>query len=100
MAQPKIGEIEQALYRALLLLKTEEEYAAFFRDLCTPAEITALCERFRVAQLLDEKALSYREIHSKTKVSLATIGRVARFLTQESYQGYRLVLDRLKKVKR
>jgi TrpR-related protein YerC/YecD len=92
-------EAERELYLAFLQLKTVEEYKAFFHDLCTPAEITAMSERWRVAQLLDQKELSYRDIHEKTRVSLATIGRVARFLTQEAYRGYRLVLDRLKKRK-
>lgn len=87
---------ERDLYKALLQLKTVEECALFFKDLCTPAEITAMSDRLRVAKLLDEQSLSYRDIHEKTGASLATIGRVARFLTQESYQGYRLVLDRLK----
>jgi len=86
---------EISLYQAILQLKTTEECAAFFHDLCTPAEITAMSERWRVAQLLDEAHLSYREIHDRTGISLSTIGRVARFLTQEAYQGYRLVLDRL-----
>ena len=90
-----ISKTETSLYQAILQLKTPKESAAFFHDLCTPAEITAMCERWKVAQLLDQKQLSYREIHQKTKVSLATIGRVARFLTQESYKGYRLILDRL-----
>lgn len=90
------SEAETALYQALMHLKTVEEYAAFFHDLCTPAEITAMSERWRVAQLLDQQQMSYRDIHGKTGISLATIGRVARFLTQEAYQGYRLVLDRLK----
>ena len=88
---------EKSLYQAILALQTVEECSAFFRDLCTPAEITAITERWRVAELLNEQKLSYREIHQKTGVSLATIGRVARFLTQEAYQGYRLVLDRLGK---
>ncbi len=87
---------ETALYQAILALKCEEECAAFFQDLCTPTEIVAMAERWRVARLLDEQKLSYREIHDRTGVSLATIGRVARFLTQETYRGYRLVLDRLK----
>lgn len=87
---------ETALYQAVLKLRTSEECASFFHDLCTPQEITAMSERWRVAQLLDNQALSYREIHQKTGVSLATIGRVARFLTQEAYKGYRLVLDRTK----
>jgi TrpR-related protein YerC/YecD len=89
-------KVENALYQAILQLKTVEECASFFRDLCTPAELSAMSERWRVAQLLDQQELSYREIHDKTGVSLATIGRVARFLTQESYHGYRLVLDRLR----
>jgi TrpR-related protein YerC/YecD len=88
-------ETDISLYQALLQLKTTEECMAFFHDLCTPAEITAMNERWRVAQLLDQQQLSYREIHKKTGISLATIGRVARFLSQESYQGYRLVLDKL-----
>jgi len=92
-------KVESALYQAILQLKTTEECASFFQDLCTPAELSAMSERWRVAQLLDQKELSYREIHDKTGVSLATIGRVARFLTQEAYQGYRLVLDRVKKTK-
>lgn len=95
----KRPDAENALYQALLQLKTADEYASFFHDLCTPAEITAMSERWRVAQLLDDQQLSYRDIHGKTGVSLATIGRVARFLTQEAYQGYRLVLDRVKKRK-
>lgn len=88
---------EKSLYHAILALKTVEECVAFFHDLCTPAEITAITERWRVAELLNQQQLSYREIHKKTGVSLATIGRVARFLSQEAYQGYRLILDRLGK---
>lgn len=88
---------EKSLYHAILALNTVEECTAFFHDLCTPAEITAITERWRVAALLDQHKLSYREIHEKTGVSLATIGRVARFLSQEAYQGYRLILDRLGK---
>lgn len=92
-----IKDTEKSLYHAILALKTVEECTAFFHDLCTPAEITAMTERWRVAALLNEQQLSYREIHDKTGVSLATIGRVARFLSQEAYQGYRLVLNRLGK---
>jgi TrpR-related protein YerC/YecD len=88
-------ESSTTLYQALLKLKSEAECIAFFQDLCTPAEITAMTERWRVAQLLHQESFSYRDIHEKTGVSLTTIGRVARFLTQETYQGYRLLLDRL-----
>lgn len=85
------------LYQAILELKSLEECTAFFQDLCTPAEIMAMKERWRVAQLLDQQSLSYRQIQEKTGTSLATIGRVARFLTQEAYQGYRLILDRMRR---
>lgn len=65
-------------------------------DLCTPTEMLDFAERLKIARLLEEKNLSYRKIHEETGVSITTIGRVARFLTQEPHQGYRLVLKRLK----
>ena len=62
-------------------------------DLCTPAEIRTMAERWHVARLLDGTGLSYREIHDATGVSTTTIVRVARFLRQEPNQGYRRALD-------
>ena len=64
-------------------------------DLCTPAEIRTLAERWHVARLLDGTDLSYREIHDATGVSTTTIVRVARFLRQEPNQGYRRAIDAL-----
>jgi len=52
---------------------------AFLRDLCTPAEIQAMSDRWAVVEPL-ERGLPYREIHRLTGVSVTTIGRVARFL--------------------
>ena len=89
-----------ALCEALLELKNPEECRLFLLDLCTPAEIAALTERWKIARLLDAGELSYREIHDRTGGSLATITRVARFLKQEPYQGYRLILQRLSPAKR
>ena len=83
------------LCEAFLHLKTKEECHRFLLDLCTPAEITAFAERWRVACLLQEGKMSYREIHAATGVSVATICRVARFLMQEPHKGYALVLKRL-----
>lgn len=96
------GIDEEQLYEAILQLKTVDECFAFFRDLCTPEEIRAMKERWKLAQLLDDEVnkLSYREISSKTKSSIATIGRVARFLKQENYGGYRLILDRQRGAKK
>jgi TrpR-related protein YerC/YecD len=84
---------EKALYEAVLKLKSVEECYAFFRDICTPAEIKAMQDRLLVAKLLVKRELSYRDIHQQTGVSLATIGRVARFLNHENYKGYKLVID-------
>jgi TrpR-related protein YerC/YecD len=86
---------ETSLYQAILLLKTQDECQRFFTDLCTPQELAAMQERWRVCQLLETSDLSYRDIHQKTGTSLTTIGRVARFLREESYKGYKLVLDRI-----
>ncbi|HUY68378.1 MAG TPA: YerC/YecD family TrpR-related protein [Alphaproteobacteria bacterium] len=94
------AKIEKELCEALLRLETAEEGRRFLRDLCTPKEITDLADRWWIARLLDEGKHSYREIHAMTGVSVTTIGRVARFLQQEDYQGYRLMLDRMKSARR
>lgn len=83
------------LCQALCLTEDQQEMRRFLVDLCSPAELRALAERWHVARLLDEDQLSYRQISERTGVSTTTIGRVARFLTTEPHQGYRLVLDRL-----
>ncbi len=85
-----------ALARAVLSLTSEAEVRAFLDDLCTPSELRAFAERFKVARLLDEGRLSYRDIAVRTGASTTTITRVARFLRDMPHQGYRLVLDRLK----
>lgn len=87
------------LSRALLSLKSEEECTLFLRDLLTPGEMKTLVERWRVAGLLNEGGHSYREISEMTGASTTTVTRVARFLSQEPWQGYRLVLDRLKETR-
>jgi len=83
------------LAKALVQLKERGEAKALLADLCTPAEIHTLAERWHVAKLLDAGELTYRDIHEATGVSTTTIVRVARFLRQESNGGYRLLLDRV-----
>ena len=97
MNKPINAKAEKSLIEALLALENADEARRFLRDICTPQEITDLSDRWVVANLLDEGKLSYREIHAQTGVSVTTVGRVARFLQQENYQGYRLIIDRLKK---
>ncbi len=81
------------LCRALLTPGDENAMRRLLVDLCTPAEIRTLAERWHVARLLDGSDLSYREIQEATGVSTTTVVRVARFLKQEPHQGYRLALD-------
>lgn len=83
------------LARALSCVEGANEMERFLIDLCTPAELRALAERWHVARLLDSTDMSYRDINANTGVSTTTIGRVARFLKDEPHQGYRAVLDRL-----
>ncbi|MFT3807333.1 YerC/YecD family TrpR-related protein [Arenimonas sp.] len=84
---------ERALFDALLTLQSAEECRAFLRDLCTPAELQALADRWAVVGLL-KAGLPYREIHKQTGVSLTTIGRVARCLL-DGDGGYQLASERL-----
>jgi TrpR-related protein YerC/YecD len=74
---------ELSLYQALLSLRSADEMAAFLRDLCTPAELEVLVDRWRVVPYLLE-GMPYREIHERTAVSITTVGRVARYLNQGS----------------
>jgi TrpR-related protein YerC/YecD len=87
-------EAERALFHAILALESVDEARAFFRDLCTPAELQAMADRWAVVGPL-ERGLPYRAIHERTGVSVTTIGRVARFL-ESGFGGYRLVASRLR----
>jgi TrpR-related protein YerC/YecD len=85
---------ERALMQAVLAMRTVEECRDFFRDLCTPAELQALADRWTVVGLLQD-GLPYREISRQTGVSVTTIGRVARYLAAGN-GGYALAARRLK----
>ena len=84
---------EASLFRALLSLESADEVGAFLQDLCTPAELEALADRWRVIPFL-RRGVAYREIHDHTGVSVTTIGRVARVL-ERGHGGYRIAADRV-----
>lgn len=90
-----LAALTDDLCDALLAPNSRDEMRRLLLDLCTPAEVRTLAERWHVARLLDESGLSYRDIHDGTGVSTTTIVRVGRFLKLEPHQGYRLALDRL-----
>lgn len=84
---------ERALFQAVLTLRSVDECRDFFRDLCTPAELQALADRWAVVGLL-QQSIPYREIHRLTGVSVTTIGRVARYLAAGN-GGYALAARRV-----
>lgn len=84
---------EDRLFSALIGLNEISQLRAFFHDLCTPAELQAMKDRWAVVQLL-RAGMTYRDINGRTGVSVTTIGRVARCLTGPE-GGYRIALERL-----
>ena len=86
---------EDALCAAFVALENVDECRNFLKDLCTPAELQALVDRWQVVELL-EQGLPYRRIHEMTGVSVTTVGRVARFAS-DGFGGYRAALKRMRK---
>ncbi|HLW47592.1 MAG TPA: YerC/YecD family TrpR-related protein [bacterium] len=96
MVNPKLRDPDtDALFRAVLQLRTAEECYRFFEDLCTIGELKALAQRFAVARMLAD-GRTYDQIAARTGASSATVSRVRRFLTYGA-DGYALVLDRLRR---
>ena len=81
-AKSKIGKKEKndRLYKAILMLETEEECYNFFQDLCTVSELRSMEQRYEVATLLND-GMIYNDILEKTGASSATISRVNRSLS-------------------
>lgn len=96
VVNPKLRDPDtDALFRAVLQLRTAEECYRFFEDLCTIGELKALAQRFAVARMLAD-GRTYDQIAARTGASSATVSRVRRFLTYGA-DGYALVLDRLRR---
>ncbi|MCX7042391.1 MAG: YerC/YecD family TrpR-related protein [Gammaproteobacteria bacterium] len=81
------------LIEAVLAMRSPDELRALLEDLCTPAELEAIADRWRVVPLL-LKGTAYREIHDRTGVSVTTVGRIARCLDLGA-GGYRLAAERV-----
>jgi TrpR-related protein YerC/YecD len=89
---------ERNLFAAVALLRNGDECRAFFRDLCTPAELQAMADRWAVVDWL-MRGVPYREINRVTGVSVTTISRVARCLA-DGNGGYSLIVRRTKTPRR
>ena len=96
----KISELtgcdpQNELFEAMAKLNNVAEAKQFLVDLCTPAELQAMADRWRVVSpLMQERP--YRKINETTGVSMTTIGRVARSITFGE-GGYKLIYQRLQK---
>ncbi len=88
------NDTTKRLFHALMALKTEEEFRAFFDDVCTIKEIVDMAQRFDTALLLDA-GCNYQQIGERVGISTATISRVSRCLNYGA-GGYRTVIDRVK----
>ena len=86
-------EAEDKLFEAIKTLQGFNEYRSFFQDILTPSEFQAITDRWTVAALLYE-GYTYREINAISGVSITTVARVARFLSDGS-GGYQIALERL-----
>lgn len=87
------SEAVDALFDAIMCLKTRDECYSFFEDLCTINELFSLSQRFEVAAMLKQHK-TYLEITEKTGASTATISRVNRALNYGN-DGYEMVLGRM-----
>ena len=83
------------LFEAIAGLKSVDECAAFFEDICTIKELQDISQRLQVASMLNE-GKNYQEISKVTGASTATICRVNKCLVYGS-GGYRTVLGEAKK---
>jgi TrpR-related protein YerC/YecD len=86
------GQREGELCEAIAGLRSAKEAHRFLLDLCTPAELRAMADRWKVARLLAQE-MPYRKIQEETGVSTATVTRVARALVYGD-GGYRRVLEK------
>jgi|SRR5579885_1163810 len=85
----------KSLYKAILALKNEQECEKFFRDLLTEPEIREFANRWKVAQMLNDK-VQYATISKETGMSSTTIARISKWLNA-GMGGYQLMLKRLTK---
>ncbi len=84
------NEKTEAMFQAILSLETAEDCYAFFDDLCTIKELTAMVQRYEVADLLNQ-GLTFNEISERTGASPATIARVNKCL--QYGEGYSKALS-------
>lgn len=84
---------QEALFEAVLSLRTADECYAFFKDLCTYQELNAMAQRLQVAKMLHNGHV-FHDIVEETGASTATISRVNRAI-KDGCNGYQIIFDRI-----
>ena len=87
------SESIERLFKAITMLKNEEECSAFFEDLCTIMELQDMAQRLDAAVML-KKGFNYQTISKEIGISTATISRVSKCINYGS-GGYNIVLQRI-----
>jgi TrpR-related protein YerC/YecD len=88
---------EKELFSAIALLETEDECRRFLRDLLTEAEIKEFANRWKVAQMLNQK-VAYKTIEKETGMSSTTIARIQKWLTN-GMDGYKTMVEKTRSTK-
>ena len=84
---------QSGLYEAFLQLKTPEQCYRFLQDVCSYSELSAMEQRFNIAEMLADKRI-YTEIMDKTGASSAIISRVSRVISREDSVLRRLLEEK------
>ena len=79
------------LYDTILRLRTKEDCAAFFADLCTDKEVENMASRLAAARLLME-GKTYLQVIEAVDISSATLSRVSRCVQHGN--GYVRMIER------
>ena len=71
---------KSGLYQAILKLETPEQCFRFFMDVCSYSELSAMEQRYNIAEMLADGRI-YTDIRERTGASSAIISRVNRVLS-------------------
>jgi len=77
-------------------LDSKEDIFNFLRDLLSEKEVIEFSNRFKVAQMLENK-ISYKKIEEKIWMSSTTIARISKFLNWQG-KGYKKAISILNQI--
>ena len=91
MEKRPTAELIPELFDTILKLRTREDCAAFFADLCTEKEVENMASRLAAAKLLIE-GKTYLQVIDSVEISSATLSRVSRCVQHGT--GYVRLIER------